>query len=212
MAVTGCVSTWHIGSAMLYNNGQNQRVSNSKLAAEVANLTKGYNKYKHKTQINYTPADMPRQVLSWMLRFAAEDKLAKQRGIKISPAKAQAARAAEAQGLSQQQGGLTLTEAAVLNGLPPDMLPQLGRWIAIQVKLDATLDNGKAPTTPTGQAALTAKTNHLVCLAAKSMHIKVNPQYGVYDYRQLEVVASPSKLSAPVPAPSPSKIQSTPKC
>lgn len=210
IAVSGCVSTWHIGSAMLYNNGSDQRVSNTKLADEVANLNHWYDKYKHKTQINYTPADMPREVLSWMLRFAAENKLAMQRNIKVSAAKAQQARAAEAQSVSQ--AGDTLTEAAVLNGLPPDMLPQLGRWIAIQIALDRKLDNGKPPTSTTGQAALTAKTNHLLCLAAKSMHIKVNPQYGVYDYGQLAVVAAPSKLSAPVPAPSPTKIQSTPKC
>jgi hypothetical protein len=210
VAVSGCVSTWRIGSAMLYNDGHNQRVSNSKLAAEVANLNHWYNKFKHKTQINYTQADMPREVLSWMLRFAAENKLAEQRNIKISPAKAHAARVAEAQSVTEN--GDTLTEAAVLNGLPPDMLPQLGRWIAIQIALDGKLDNGKPPASTTAQAALTAKTNHLVCLVAKSMHIKVNPQYGVYDYSQLAVVAAPSKLSAPVPAPAPTKIQSTPKC
>jgi hypothetical protein len=213
LAVSGCVpSSWHVGSALLYS--PHQRVSTSKLADEVANLTVGYNKYKHKTQINYTPADMPRQVLSWMLRFAAEDTLAAGLDIKVSPAQAQAANNAEAQSVAQ--AGDTLTEAAVLNGLPPDMLPQLGNWIAIQIRLDKILVNkyfnGKAPTSQSGQAILTARANRLVCVAAKVMHIKVNPQFGVYDYHQLAVVAKPSPLSAPAPAPSPTKIQSTPNC
>lgn len=209
LVVSGCVpSSWHIGSALLYN--PNQRVSNTKLTAEVANLKVGYDVYQHKTQISYTVADMPREVLSWMLRFAAENELATALGIKVTPTQAQKAIAAEKANVTQ--AGDTLTEAAVLNGLPPDMLPQLGTWIEIQIALDHKLDNGKAPTSTTAQAALTAKTNHLLCVVAKSMKIKVNPQYGVYDYGQLAVVAAPSALSAPSPAPSPTKIQSTPKC
>jgi hypothetical protein len=206
LVVSGC-ATRHIGTAMLYNN---TRVSSTRLAAEVANLNAAYNVYKHKTKINYTPADMPREVLSWILRFAAEKRVAGQHQITVSKAEAESALALEAKNV--EQAGDTLREAAVLNGLPPDMLGQLGIWIRIQIKLDGKLENGKAPTSTTAQAALTAKTNHLVCLAAKSMHIKVNPQYGVYDYTQLEVVAAPTPLSAPSPAPSPTKIQSTPNC
>ncbi len=206
LVVSGCAQR-HIGTALLYNN---QRVSSTKLAAEVANLNAGYNKYKHKTQINYTPADMPRDVLSWMLRFAAENQLAEQQGITVTPAEAQKALNAEKANVASS--GDTLPEAAVLNGLPPDMLPQLGAWIQIQIELDKQLDNGKPPTSTTAQAALTAKSTHLLCLAAKSMNIKVNPQYGVYDYEQLAVVAKPTTLSAPSPAPSPAKIQAAPKC
>lgn len=224
LVVSGCVpSSWHIGSALLYQHQsvlktkpyrisgfKQARISNTRLAAEVANLNVGYNKYKHKAQITYTPADMPREVLSWMLRFATENQLATKLGIKVTPAEAQAALAREKSNV--KQAGDTLPEAAVLNGLPPDMLPQLGTWIQIQIALDAALDNGKAPTSTTGQAALTAKSTHLLCLAAKGMGIKVNPQYGVFDYGQLAVVAASAPLSAPSPAPSPTKIQSTPKC
>lgn len=206
LAVSGC-SQQRIGSALLYSN---QRVSTTKLADEVANLNAGYNIYVHKTQIQYKPADMPRMVLSWMLRFAAENKVAASRGITVTPAEAQTALSLEKK--SVKSAGDTLTEAAVLNGLPPDMLPQLGTWIQIQIELDKQLDNGKPPTSTTAQAALTAKSTHLMCLAAKSMNIKVNPQYGVYDYSQLSVVAKPSALSAPSPAPSQTPIQSTPKC
>ena len=214
LSVSGCVSTWHIGSATLYNNehGHDQRISSATLAAEVANLTTFYNKYKHKTQINYTPADMPRMVLSWMLRFAAEKKLAEEQNpkIKVTPQEAQTQLNTEKKRL--QASGDTIEEAAVLNGLPPDLLSQLGTWIEIQVKIDGRLSNGHPPTSTTGQAALAAKTTHLLCLAAKSMHIKVNPQYGVYDYKTLAVVAKPTTLSAPSPAPSATPIQTTPQC
>ncbi len=223
LTVSGCVSSWHIGSAMLYEHLKvaltkphqvprtaQVRVSTSDLAAEVKDLNAAYDKYKHKTQIQYTTADMPRMVLSWMLRFAAEDQLAKHLGITVTPSQAQKALAAETKNVTQ--AGDTLPEAAVLNGLPPDMLPQLGAWIQTQIDVDALLDHGKPPTSTTGQAALSAQANHLVCLAAKSMKIKVNPQYGVYDYKQLAVVAKPSTLSAPSPAPSATPIQATPKC
>jgi hypothetical protein len=206
LAVAGC-SQQRIGSALLYNN---QRVTTTKLAAEVKNLTAAYNVYVHKTQIQYKPADMPRMVLSWMLRFAAENQLASTRGITVTPAEAQTALNAEKKSVTQ--AGDTLVEAAVLNGLPPDMLPQLGTWIQIQIELDKQLDNGTPPTSTTAQAALTAKSTHLLCLAAKSMNIKVNPQFGVYDYTQLAVVAKPSTLSAPSPEPSQTPIHSTPKC
>jgi hypothetical protein len=206
LLVSGCAQR-HIGTAMLYNN---QRVSSTQLANEVANLNTSYNVYKHKTQINYTPADMPRQVLSWILRFAAENRIAAKRGITVTSAEAENALNLESKNV--KQSGDTLPEAAVLNGLPPNMLPQLGTWIQIQIELDKQLDGGKAPTSTTAQAALTVKSNHLLCVAAKNMNIHVNPQYGVYDYGTLAVVAAPSPLSAPSPAPSPTKIQRTPKC
>jgi hypothetical protein len=153
---------------------------------------------------------MPRMVLGWILRFAAENKLAEQRGITVTPAEAQ--KALNAEKAQVASSGATLEEAAVASGLPPDMLPQLGTYVQIEIDFGNQLDNGKVPTSTTARAALTVKINHLVCLAAKSMNIKVNPQYGVYDYKQLTVVAKPTTLSAPSPAPSATKIQSTPKC
>ncbi len=137
---------WHIGSALLYNisvlstkpyrSGFSDAISNATLAAEVANLNIFYNKYKHKTQINYTPADMPRMVLSWMLRFATENQLAGAR-IRGSRSRRQEAQARWPGEVECAPGvGDTLPEAAVLNGLPPDMLPQLGTWIQIQVAID----------------------------------------------------------------------------
>jgi hypothetical protein len=208
LALTGCGQT-QLGAAALYSN---QRISTAKLTAEVKNLNAAYQADKAKLNPRYPPAEMPRQVLNWMLRFATADQVAKRLGISFTPAFAQ--RQADAEKASVRQSGDTLPEAAVLSGLPPDLLPELGRYIAIQVKLQKLLDHGVVPTTNAEQQVLLAKITHVNCLAAKSMHIKVNPQYGGYDYRQLAVVPVPNKLSANPgrgnthsPAP-----QLTPKC
>jgi hypothetical protein len=188
------------GAAALYGN---QRVSAARLAAEVANLKTAYQAaVKARLQPQYRPADMPAKVLSWFLRFAAIDQAAAKASprITVTPYEAQKALAAEA--ASVRQSGDTLVEAAVLSGLPPDMLPQLGRWIAIQDKLVAGLDNGVSPTTAAGQQALVTALGRVECRAAKGLNILVNPQYGAFDYgtsglsSQTQVVLVPSTLAA----------------
>jgi hypothetical protein len=209
LLVSGCAQT-RLGAAALYGS---QRVSSTKLANEVANLNSAYQKYKGKVQITYPVSEMPRQVLSWMLRFATANEMAAREGIVVTPAQAQHELAVETANV--KQSGDTLPEAAVLNGLPPDLLPQLGTWISIQVQLDKKLDNGVTPKTSAASAALTAKVNHLQCVAAKNLDIKVNPQYGVYDYGSYTVVATPDTLatSSPEPHSTPTaKPQLTPKC
>ena len=190
LAIAGCGQT-QFGAAALYSN---QRISTVKLTAEVANLNAAYQADKTKLNPQYTQAQMPQQVLSWMLRFATTDQLAKRLGIHVTPAYAQ--RQANAEKAKLAQSGDTLKQAAVLNGLPPNLLPDLGRWLAIQLKLQQVLSHGVPPTTNAAQQILLAKINHVQCLTAKSMHIKVNPQYGAYDYHQFAVVSLPSKLSA----------------
>lgn len=191
LALTGCGQT-QFGAAALYDN---QQISTAKLAAQVSNLNAGYQANKSRLSIQYKQADMPRQVLSWMLRFATAERVAKRTGITITPAQAQAQLGAEK--ARAKQSGDTLAQVAVLNGLPPDLLPELGRWIAIQVKLQRKLDHGVQPTTTAAQRALLKKVNHVHCLAAKSLHIQVNPQYGAFDYKQLGVVPAPNNLAAP---------------
>ena len=208
IAVAGCGQT-QLGAAALYSN---QRISTAKLTAEVANLNAAYQADKAKLNPQYTPAQMPQQVLSWMLRFATTDQLANRLGIQVTPAYAQ--QQADAEKAKLAQSGDTLKQAAVLNGLPPDLLPELGRWLAIQFKVQKVLSHGVTPTTSAAQQVLLAKINHVQCLAAKSMHIKVNPQYGAYDYHQFAVVPLPNKLSTvpgakPKASPAP---QLTPTC
>ncbi len=206
LATAGCGQT-QLGAAALFGN---QRVSSTTLADEVANLNAAYQVYKSKLQISYTPAQMPQQVLTWMLRFATADRVAIREGIKVTTAEAQAQLAQEA--IRARQHGDTLRKVAVLSGLPPDMLPQVGRWLAIQSKLAALLDHGVPPKTAAEQTALGNAITHHLCLAAKSLNIKVNPQFGGYDYATSIVVSLPTTLSAePLARKSPSP-QLTPKC
>jgi hypothetical protein len=209
LTVTGCGNT-QLGAAALYSN---QRISSSKLAAEVANLNTAYRQYHSKVQITYPASAMPREVLSWMLRFATANRMAAQHGITVTPAQAQHELAVETANV--KQAGDTLAEAAVLNGLPPDLLPDLGTWISIQVQLENQLDHGVAPSTQAASSALSAQVGHLQCVAAKSLKIMVNPQYGVYDYGQFAVVPTPSTLSTTSPTPGGSQSpapQTTPRC
>jgi hypothetical protein len=102
----------------------------------------------------------------------------------------------------------------VANGLPPDLLPELGRYEAIQAALVRKLDGGTLPASQSGLNALNQKFGALQCHAAKSLAIRVNPQFGRLDYNQLAVIPAALKLSAPqggVPTPSP-KPQLTPPC
>jgi len=206
LAVAGCAQT-QLGAAALYSN---HRISTATLAAEVANLNAAYQTYHRKVQINYPVSAMPREVLSWMLRFATADRMAAQSGIVVTPA--QAERALNAEQANVRQAGDTLPEAAVLNGLPPDMLPMLGRWISIQIQLENQVDHGVAPKTSAESNALAAAVGHLQCVAAKSLDIKVNPQYGAYDYAQYLVVEFPGALSKPASGSQPPAPQLTPKC
>jgi hypothetical protein len=211
--LSGCGQT-RLGAAALYGN---QRISSSKLTSEIANLNAGLAKYQGKVQVSFAKADEPQVVLTWLLRFAAFNKIAASRGINVTPSAVQS----QLKNLTSEvaQNGNTLPEAVVAAGLPPNLINQLGTWFAIETALRSKLDNGVAPKSTTASNALDAKVTHLQCLAAKNLNVKVNPQYGVFDYGQLTVVAAPARLSATSPAANPSaspsasqKIQTTPKC
>ena len=193
-----------------------QRISTTTLSAEVANLNAAYQAHKSHIQLQYPAAEMPQQVLSWLVRFQVGDQLAAQQGITVSPTEAQEALAAIATSIRSNGSNETLIEAAVANGLPPDQLDELGRYQAIETKLLNRLDGGQQPTSAAGQQALQAEFNQTQCRAAKSLNIQINPQFGAFDYTSNSVVLAPSGLSkAAVPAPSPSasaKPVLTPPC
>ena len=193
-----------------------QRISTNTLSTQVANLNAAYQAHKKQVQLQYPASEMPQQVLSWLVRFQVGDQLAAQHGITVSPTEAQEALAAIAASIKQNGSSETLTEAAVANGLPPDMLNELGRYQAIETKLLNRLDGGQEPTSTAGQQALQSEYNKTQCQAAKSLNIQINPQFGAFDYSSNSVVLTPSGLSKEaVPAPSPSasaKPVLTPPC
>jgi hypothetical protein len=189
-----------------------QRISGATLTNEVNNLKTAYQASNGSVQLQFPMSQAPQQVLAWLVRFRIRDEMAARNGITVTPAEAQAARAALA--AQARQSHVTLKNLAVANGLPPDLLPELGRYQAIEGALVRKLDGGQLPASQSGLSALTQKLDLIQCRAAKSLAIQVNPQFGQMDYRQLSIIPAQPTLAAPpggVPTPSP-KPQLTPPC
>jgi len=207
-ALTACGPA-QMGSAAIVGG---QPISSASLTQQVGNLKDAYQASNGSVQLQYPLAQAPQQVLSWLVRFRIRDRMAARNGIIVTRADAQQARAAIA--AQARQSNVKLTDLAVANGLPPDLLPELGRYQAIQTALVRRLDGGQLPSSQSGLNALSQKFGTLQCHAAKSLGIRVNPQFGRMDYNQLSVVPAPPKLSAPqggAATPSP-KPQLTPPC
>jgi hypothetical protein len=208
LAVAAC-GTVHMGAAAIVGN---QRVSSSNLSAEVSNLNAGYQKYRGKIQLQYSASQMPQQVLGWIVRFKVRDQLAQREGITVTQTEVQQALTSIEASIKQSGENAPLPAVAVANGLPPDMLNDLGQYQAIETKLLNRLDGGTLPSASSAQSALEAKFNKSQCLAAKSLGIQINPQFGELNYSDFAVVAAPSKLSATQTSTSAAKVTRNPPC
>ena len=207
-ALTAC-GTVQMGSAAIVGN---EGISSSQLTNEVNNLQDAYQASNGRVQLQFPKSQTPQVVLGWLLRFRIREQMAARNGVTVTPADSQRARAAIA--AQARQSGVSLADLAVANGLPPNLLPELGRWQALQSALVRKLDGGTMPTSQSGLSALSQKFATAQCHAAKSLAIKVNPQFGRLDYNQLAVIPAETKLLAPAagaPTPSP-KPQLTPPC
>ena len=151
-------------------------------------------------------------MLTWLILFRIYDKLAEQHGIYVTPAQA----SKQLSGLTSQaaQSKVTLEEyVSAAGALPPDLVPQLGRYFAILSALEGKIDGGKAPTSTAGQSKVRAGVSHAQCVASKSLGVQVNPQWGVFDYASYAVVLVPPTLAAnPKPSPSSSPPVLHPPC
>jgi hypothetical protein len=197
LAVSACGGPVKMGAAAI--TGQH-RISTATLTDEVANLTTAYQANTKKGIKPQRPvAQAPQQVLSWLITFRIYDELAQLHGISPTPADVQS-QLAQLGTQAKQQHLSTETYASAAGAVPPNLLPQIGRYFAILTALETRFDGGQAPTGPTGQKALQARVAHAQCLAAKNLGITVNPQYGVFDYTSYAVVTANSTLAA---APSP---------
>jgi len=213
LALSAC-GTVRLGAAAVTNSS---RIPTATLTAEVGNLDAAYKADKAKVQLQFPASQMPQEVLSWLLRFRVREKMAERNHLTITRSQVQQALASAA--AQAKQSRVTLTELAVANGVPPDQLAQLGRYVAIQNQLLNRLDGGKLPTASGALQTLGNQFNKSQCRAAKSMGIHVNPQFGQLDYSQVSVVAAPKKLAAgpgtASPSPSASATSSpqlTPAC
>jgi hypothetical protein len=208
LAVAAC-GTVRMGAAAIVGNG---RVSSSSLSAEVANLNSGYQQYRHQVQLQYPASQMPQQVLAWIVRFDVRNRLAQREGITVTATQVQQALAAISASIKSSGNTAPLPAVAVANGLPPDMLTQLGQYQAIETRLLDRLDGGKLPSSTSAQQSLENQFNRSQCLAAKSLNIQINPQFGELDYSDFSVVLAPSTLSRTQTASSASKATLTPPC
>ena len=208
LAVAAC-GTVKMGAAAIVGD---QRVSSSSLSAEVANLKTGYQQYRHQVQLQYPASQAPQQVLGWIVRFDVRDRLAQREGITVTPSEAEQAKHTIEASLAQSGENAPLPAVAVANGLPPDMLNGLYQYEAIQTALLNRLDGGKLPSSTSAQQSLENQFNKSQCLAAKSLNIQINPQFGELNYSDFSVVAAPSTLSKTQSTSSASKATLTPPC
>jgi hypothetical protein len=189
-----------------------QRITVTTLSDQVTSLENAVQAGRGKIQLQFPQAEAPQEVLSWLLRFQIRDELAVRNHVVVTAGESQRALAL----LARQTGrtGPAFVQLAVANGLAPDMLPDLGRYEAIQNEEFIRLNGGTLPKTQARIQVLNAQFGHRECVAAKSLDIQVNPQFGQMDYGSLAVTPAKSPLSAPhvpVPAPTP-KPQLTPPC
>ena len=189
-----------------------QRLTVTTLSDQVTNLENAVQAGKGSIQLQFPQSQAPQQVLGWLLRFRIRDELAVRNHVVVTPGESQRALAT----LARQTGraGAAFVQLAVANGIAPDMLPELGRYEAIQNDMLVRLNGGTIPRTQARIQVIGVQFSHRECVAAKSLNIQVNPQYGQMDYGTYSIIPAPSTLSAPAtPAPSPTaKPQLTPAC
>ena len=210
--IAGCAPV-QMGAAATVGNDS---ISTSQLNSEVANLTTAAKPYS--SAVHLTDAQKPKDVLGWLIRFKVRDALAAKENITITSSQREQALEniyEQAAQQAQQQGvnNVTLPELAVANGLPPDLLNELGRYQAIEIVYAQNHNGGKVPTSTATENAITKQFNTAECHVYKDDSVKVSPQYGKLDYSQYTVVASPDTLSAAGgAAPKTSSSGASPSC
>ena len=214
LVLAGCsAGPVKMGSAAIVGN---QRITIATLDTEVINLSQAAAQYPGVVQLSQQ--QKTQETLTWLVRFQINEELARQAGITVSTAQANAALAeiyaaakaqAEAQGIANPSLDLILAA----NGIPPNLAPEVGRYQAINNEFVKQANGGNEPTTTAEQTLTTAKLEHAQCQAAKSLNIKINPQFGQMDYSQYMVVSVPSAVTRSAgPTPSSSPPVLTPAC
>ena len=214
LVVTACSSSpVKFGSAAIVGD---QRITLATLDSEVTNLSQAVEQYKSTVQLNQE--QQTQQTLTWLIRFKVNEELARQAGITVSDAQADAALAtiyAAAKANAEQQGipNPSLDLILAFNGIPPNLAHEVGRYQAINDEFAKQANGGQEPTSAAAQTATSAKLTKAQCQAAKALNIQVNPQFGQLNYDQLAVVAAPGTVFRTAgPAPTASASGLTPAC
>jgi peptidyl-prolyl cis-trans isomerase SurA len=210
-ALLAACSPVQAGSAAIVGN---QRITSSSLDQQVSNLQTAAAPYGK--QITLTSAEQPRAVLTWLIRFSIMDQVAADNDIAVTQAQVKSGLSeiqSEAASSASQEGFSSATALFLGNGISPQMMPALGRWVAQESAYQIKANGGKEPASTAESNAVTAKFNKAECQAAKGLNIQVSPQFGRLDYTQYTVVAAASTLSQPAGTPSPASTTGlTPAC
>ena len=216
LVVTGCsASPVKMGAAATTTS---QRITIATLDTQVTNLSQAVKRYPG--VISMSATQQTQQALTWLVRFQINDELARQAGITVTTAQSEAALVATLAAAKSQAAAAGVTNASndlilAANGIPPDLATELGTFQAVNAQYVKNANGGTLPTSSAAQARTTAQLQHATCLAAKSLQIQVNPQFGQMDYSQYpyQVVSAPSPVSrTPGPAPTASPSGQTPAC
>ena len=197
VSLTGCGPIL-MGAAAILGT---ERVSTSTLSSDVAALDDVYKanpSLQHDVQ--YTPAQMPRLVLMWLVRFRVLDDIAQRNGVQVTPAEAQQGVVQAASQIEQQTGSaITPSQFALFNALPPNLTDQYGRYEATIEKLAVAFTGAKSASslTTAQQQQFAARIGTEVATTTKNLGIKINPQYGQLDATQLVINAPHNSLARP---------------
>jgi SurA N-terminal domain len=212
LLATGC-SPVKFGAAATVGS---HRITLATLDTEVTNLSQNVKQYHNPSSLS--AAQQTQDTLTWLIRFQINEQLARTEGITVSAAQAQTALAqidAEAKSELASQGVSNASLNYILSyiGIPSNLATEVGRYQAIDTKFIEQVNGGKVPTATAAQNATTAKLTRAQCLAAKTLQIKVNPQFGQLNYTQYQVVSVPATVArAEGPAKKASTAGLTPAC
>jgi hypothetical protein len=202
-ALLAACSPVQMGSAAIVGN---QRITVSSLDSQVSNLQAAAKPYGGAIQL--TSAQMPSAVLTWLIKFAIMNQTAAANGISVT--KAQAAAALSSLNSQAPQAGFSNgKELLIANGVPPQLFPQAGTWLAQATAYETKANGGKQPSSQAEANTVGNALNKAQCTAAKTLNIQVSPQFGRFDYAPTTfgVVPGPDTLSRPAGTPSPANTQ-----
>jgi hypothetical protein len=195
LVLAGC-SPVKMGAAATVGS---HRITIASLDTEVTDLSQAI---KQNPSITLTSAQQTTLTLAWLVKFQIAEQLARQQGITVSSGQAQSAlaqvlAASQADAAQQGQSASSVTIPLILAsaGIPPNLSAEVGRYQAIELRYLAQVNGGKLPSTTATENATTAKLNKASCVAAKSLNIRVNPQFGRLDYSDFSIVAAPATVT-----------------
>jgi peptidyl-prolyl cis-trans isomerase SurA len=189
------------------------RITQATLDTNVTDLQDAAAKYPGQVQL--TTGQMPKAVLGWLVKFAIEDRAASAAGVTVTSSQVQRGVVSiemQAQQYASQSGLPNPAIVLLSSGVAPQMLQGLGKYQAEELAIAVKANGGKLPSTQAEDNAVSAQLAKSTCLAAKSLKIQINPQYGRLDYSQYTVVAGANVLSKTENAAAVPTANSRPAC